>query len=257
MHELIEAWSGVSLLQAPYYLVGDEALLKDPERTTIRRSWEQYCSTSGFDDPGDSSLHIGLYPMPFIGNLETASIFVLMLNPGLSPLDYFAEYRAREYRAALELNLSKNGQSSFFFLDPKLSWTGGYQYWSAKLTGLIQEWSKRASLSYSSARSSLCRRLAVVQYVPYHSVSYKLPQRVAESLRSVQLAKSYVHEVLLPRAEDGQALIVVPRATKVWGLSPSESVVVYPRSHAAGAHLTPASLGGSRILDLLEAEASH
>ena len=39
-------------------------------------------------------LHLGLIPDPFMGDMLNASIYVLMLNPGLGPGDYF-EYKVR------------------------------------------------------------------------------------------------------------------------------------------------------------------
>jgi hypothetical protein len=40
----------------------------------------------------DRRLHLGLLPQPFFGDLRRASIYVLLLNPGLGPDDYYDEY---------------------------------------------------------------------------------------------------------------------------------------------------------------------
>jgi hypothetical protein len=50
-------------------------------------------------------IHTGLLPMPFVGSLSRAKVFLLMLNPGLSPTDYFGEFEQPAYRGALRNNL--------------------------------------------------------------------------------------------------------------------------------------------------------
>ncbi len=37
-------------------------------------------------------LHLSLIPQPFCGNVYSARVVILALNPGLNPLDYFGEY---------------------------------------------------------------------------------------------------------------------------------------------------------------------
>ena len=48
------------------------------------RSLEQYTHSKAFSDKRDKQFHLGLLPQPYQGHLSTASVFVLMLNPGLT-----------------------------------------------------------------------------------------------------------------------------------------------------------------------------
>jgi hypothetical protein len=70
----------------------------------------------------------GLLPQPFIGDLRLASIYVLSLNPGLQPSDYYGEYAVPEYRNAFLANLKQQFHEKappFIFLDPHYSTTPG------------------------------------------------------------------------------------------------------------------------------------
>ena len=44
--------------------------------------------------------------MPFVGDLQSADVFLVLLNPGLGPLDYYGEEKNEPgYREALLANL--------------------------------------------------------------------------------------------------------------------------------------------------------
>jgi hypothetical protein len=57
--------------------------------------------------------------------------------------------------------------------------------------------------------------------------------------------------VVVQRVRDGQAVVVVARKSKVWGLPKHEGIVAYDGAEARAAHLTPNSRGGKLILDHL------
>jgi hypothetical protein len=90
---------------------------------------------------------------------------------------------------------------------------------------------------------------ASIELVPYHSPSFKLRHKVIESLKSVQLARSFVHETVLKRARSGDCIVIVLRQAKRWGLKEEANVIVYEGGEAQAAHLSPKSRGGKRILE--------
>lgn len=251
MHQLLEAWRTFRPTQGPFVLAEDRPLLNEPGLTCRCGDWRGYVADPDFGATRDPALHLDLLPMPFVGNLETASVYLLMLNPGLAPSDYFAEYEVPEYRAALRANLRQDQGSSFFFLEPRFSWHGGFGYWHGKLHGLIAALAQRRGISYGAARMLLQSRLAVLQLAPYHSPTFALPDRVLHSLRSVELARAFAVEELLPRAQTDDCLVVVCRRARAWELPDVRNVVVYGASEARAAHLGPASRGGKAIIDFL------
>jgi hypothetical protein len=85
---LDEVWGNWQPQSAPFALDDDLERLqygKGASHLTIWRSWEEATQDPNFCEPGDSRLHLGLLPQPFFGNVREASIYVLLLNPGLGP----------------------------------------------------------------------------------------------------------------------------------------------------------------------------
>ena len=83
-HQLISEWSKWRPIEPPYIFPGDEDAIRSlkQDRSCTFTSWEKYYQDERFGEPDDTRLHLGLLPHPFAGNLNTAKIFVLMLNPG-------------------------------------------------------------------------------------------------------------------------------------------------------------------------------
>jgi hypothetical protein len=212
---------------------------------------DEYTASDAFADPADTSLHLGLIPIPLIGPLNTGRVLILMLNPGLHPVDYFGEAESKSYREALITNLRL--ESKFFCLDPAFAWHGGFSYWHGKFREIVAELASAWEVPYLAALNRVAQRVVTVQLLPYHSPQFGLPDRTLDSLRSVRLMRNYVHEVLVPRARRGEVLIVVTRKSRCWQLREDEHILVYDKQEARGAHLTPRSRGGARILDYLRA----
>ena len=119
MHEFLTAWNTFSRNadEAPYLLPGDDRLHEEQKLACCFRGWENFIAQPDFGKRSNQ-LNLGLLPMPFAGNLNTASVFLLMLSPGVGPDDYFGEYRVPEYRSALIKNLHQGDDSSFLFWTP-------------------------------------------------------------------------------------------------------------------------------------------
>lgn len=258
MHPLLYAWSQFDADRPPLVLPGDEAIFNETDLFCRFSGWDDFVAHPEFGAPGNSQLHLDLLPIPFIGNLRSASVFLLMLNPGFGPPDYFGEYKVAEYRTALIENLRQSPSNSFLFLDPRFSWHGGYAYWHAKLRSIIVSFAGEVGIHYGRARQFLQSRVAAIELSPYHSVNFTLPGRVLNTLRSVQLAKAFVQEELLPRARSGDCLLVVTRAVGNWRLPSHENVIAYTPTEARGAHLGRKSRGGAAILRFItSAYAKH
>jgi hypothetical protein len=67
-------------------------------------SWDDFLKASDFSKD-DHRLHVSLIPQPFFGNVDSARVVILTLNPGLNPIDYYAECFVDQYRRALLENL--------------------------------------------------------------------------------------------------------------------------------------------------------
>jgi hypothetical protein len=125
--QLLAEWNDWEPSQLPLVLDADRKLVKSSQDVVCFTSWSEAVAAPDFGWPGDTRLHLGLLPQPFIGNLQRASIYVLSLNPGLDPTDYFGEYEVQEYRNALLANLKQQFHKTvppFIFLDPRYGWHG-------------------------------------------------------------------------------------------------------------------------------------
>lgn len=249
-HEFLSTWRDFQPSGPPFVLPGDWEVLRSDRActSTIVTHLDEYISAPAFGEATDRALHLGLCPLPFIGNPTKASVFILMLNPGLHLSDFFAEQQP-EFRNARWANL--RGESDFMGLDPRFAWTSGFTYWHGKLASVVRGVASRARLEYRNALQHVASSLCVLELVPYHSSSFGLSDRIVSKMASARLARKFVHDVLVPKARDGTALIVVTRQAKGWGLGPDCGAIIYQNSETRAAHLGDTSRGGRRILDFL------
>ncbi len=255
MHELLTTWRNFSTNIGPYILPGDEALLQEGHYCNIT-SWSRYVRDREFGAPGDKRFHLGLLPQPFQGDIESASVYILMSNPGLGPADYYGEYEVPEYKDAMINNLKQtaaNRRNPFLFLDPRFSWHGGYKYWHSKFTKLIAEFGNSVGVSYGESREFFQKKIAILELVPYHSINFHLKGKTFNELHSVKLIRSYVIDVLVPKAQKRQCLIIIARGERMWHLRKTpKQIIRYSKSEAQSAYLTPNSSGGKAILKFLK-----
>lgn len=258
-HELLSCWRAFKPIGLDRVLEVDAdsiACLIDRLRTPTGYGWKDYVADPLTGAGGDTRLHLSLMPIPFLGNLETARVVVLYQNPGLSSTDYFGEFEVQGFSDRLLANLRgelAETEYPFLFLDPSISWHGGFKWWNDKLRGVIHALAQRSNMSYSNARRLLAKHLAAIELVPYHSQSFGLPGQWVKQLRSAKLARDYVHGPLLMRARKGATRIIVTRQVDAWGLKRELPFVeVYDPSHARRGSLSTDSLGGKVILAALE-----
>lgn len=125
---LIHAWRALPVESAPPFGFASDLKLIGSTKHSVTYSYEQWLNDGGAERERDPRFHLGLLPVPYLGDITRASIFLLMLNPGFSPGDYFAEYSVSDCRAALIRSLRQEflpDEHPFFFLDPKFSWHPG------------------------------------------------------------------------------------------------------------------------------------
>lgn len=143
-------------------------------------------------------------PEPYVGNVLTAPVIILQLNPGSCDEDIRAHANPH-FRTAL-LNNLRHAPSPwpFYFLDPKSRDTHpGGRWWRGKLRQLTER----------LPVEQVAQRLAVVEWFPYKSARFKRGCRVASQEYGFWLVR---------RAIDRGALIVVSRAVRLWEKSVPE-----------------------------------
>ncbi len=252
---LLDAWANWELASAPFVLDGDREVLNS-ERSTravvTYRCWREASGAPDFCAPGDTRLHLGLLPQPFFGDVRRATVYILLLNPGLGPDDYYGEYEVPKYRETLLANLKQEFRDAspipFPFLNPQFAWHGGFNWWHGKLAKVIDRLASARRISFSKARSYLGSVIASIELVPYHSPAFKDADGWVHKLPSVDLARRFVADFVLPRVQSGEAIVIATRKVAAWNLPKHPGVVTYSAAQARAAHLTPDSPGGRAIL---------
>lgn len=242
-HELIETWRQCPTDNPPYCLSTDAVLLAE-NLCYPPISFEEYVQSKHFGQANDTKFHLGLVPLPYVGNLETAKIFLLMLNPGFHPGDYFAEYNVTGFREEVIRNLYQenlNKEYPFLFLNPQFAWHPGFSYWYGKFYSVVKAIEKANDITHHQALSLLSQNLACLELIPYHSKSYSLPNPIYKALQSPKLMLRFVRDELQERAINGEIGIIVTRKSNVWGLSENDDIVIFNGQEARAAHLTQKS----------------
>jgi hypothetical protein len=239
---LLQTWKNWCPSSPPFALDLDLEVLKPRKEHAIatRCSWRDAIQAPDFCGPGDTRLHLGLLPQPFFGDVRRASIYVLLLNPGLSPTDYYGEYEVPNYRAALFANLRQQRRSGivpFLFLDPQFAWHRGFDWWHRKLGKVIQRLAFAWEVSFAEAPASIGSTFASIELLPYHSSKFNNTGGLLQKLQSVDLARSFVREFVFPRVERGEAKVIVTRKVEVWNLPKHPGVVTYSNVEGRAAHL--------------------
>lgn len=215
-------------------LAGDVAALSG--NAVAISSWDDFCRNSEFEP---ELFHTHLMPMPWVGNLRTAKVFLLQLNPGVGAHDYFGEHRVPEYLAMLEANLKQRADHAFPFLGPEFGWHGGANYWQPKLNRVVE--------SLDGDWTRVAAGIAVLELVPYHSRVFARNDRWVGGLESTRLMQAFVREELLPDHQANRRAVILMRAHARWGV---DELAKPEPGRARGATLSETDL--QRIVETLK-----
>jgi hypothetical protein len=252
--EIVKFWRDCPLDRPPFVHPEDLATLGQYEPSLLklpRQTFQQFVAGSRFGDFDDPRFHLSLLPTPYAGDLERADIFLLQLNPGLNFTDYYGEWKVPKFRRRLIRNLRQELDGlefPFAFLDPEFCWHSGFRWWEEKLRGVATTIANRKQVRYLDALRELSRRIAAIELVPYHSISFR-DHRLIKDLASARQAKQYAQD-LRSKALLTKCSIIITRKVKEWGLRRMRNgrVVLYSPALARGASLGPKTKGGQAIL---------
>jgi len=248
-------WRQFRRRKPPYVHPKDGEYLK-PEalETPAIRSFDDYVRGSQFE-PSPNGFQLSLYPSPHLGDLRTAKVIVLLLNPGFNSGDFYAELnnddafkRARRNTIAQRLS---GAEFKFFLLNPAFCWSPGFQWWEKKLRKTALVICERQKVSYREALRLISSILAAIELVPYHSVSFGKGRwslrkgcRI-DDLPSVQEAIKQLKR----RAKDEGVRIYVARQRNRWrvGLKDAKATIL-KSNNARGVSFSPNSRVGRAIL---------
>jgi hypothetical protein len=248
--EIIDYWKLFKINEWPYIHQSDSVLKS--QRSYKYKNYEDYISSKDYGQI-DSRFHFGLLPSPYCGDILNASIYILMLNPGFSSIDYYAEQYCNKFREAEIncLNQNENIEFPFYCLNPEFIWTGGGAYWENKLNDIIKENSKIKNINYIDSTREISQKVALLELIPYHSLSYQLSGKIEAQVESKNIMKNFVKDYVYKKVLNNNACIIITRKVKIWDLPNHNNIIAYEGGETRGAHLTSQSRGGHKILEYL------
>lgn len=256
MNSIVKFWRALNVVEPPFIHPEDEKQCGHMREFVDKRSLNHRMFVESARFPGKDGFHLSLLPVPYLGDLSKADIFILLLNPGFSISNYDS-MQSPLYRTLSTRSIRqefKDIEFPMISLDPMLASTAGFVWWHGKFAELISRISEARHISYLNALKQLANRVAAIELVPYRSKSFSA-SKLINKLPSTIAARRYVHEELVPRARRGEITLIVTRKAKDWGVLAPEAIIYY-KTEARSAHLTPGSRGGKAILSRFGIEAS-
>jgi hypothetical protein len=224
-------------------------------------NFSQFLVSKRFGDLSDHRFHFSLLPIPYLGDLNRADIFILQLNPGFNLINYYAEWNVPAFRHRVERSVRQEldgVEFPFYSLDPELCWYSGFRWWEGKLRDIAATVASREyNGRYLDALRELSQRIAVIELVPYHSIAFS-GHPLVRMLPSTAQAKDLARLDLVKRASSGRVLVIAMRKVAAWGLGATKcpDVVVYATAQSRSAGLGSRSPGGRAILERFGIEPS-
>ena len=198
-------------------------------------------------------LNLRLFPYPFIGDLENATIFVLMANPRAGPSVDYSEGWPRNKHIEHIANLKQDFSGMELPFESLSLHPNPEDYWYRRLRRTIERIQEEKSLSHENAIELVAKNLAVVQRSPYWSTDFV---DGVEKLPSAQLVLDYVKKEVVRRVKNGNAVLIVARRVNDWNqdnclsdeLGDNERFIAKTNRYG---WLTPNTAGGKAILKRL------
>jgi len=251
MKEITDFWKQLNFTNKPYIHKDDTAFMN--ENSCSAETYESYISSEDFWHNNKGRFNTNLFPIPFAGNLKSAKIFILLLNPGLNLSDYHAEHTSPDFIEELKNNIAQenlNSEYPFLFLNPKFLWHPGGQYWLKKLKDHILKIKDTQNKSYIDALSYVSQKTAILELVPYHSNNFTFSSLIGK-LKSVQQMKAFVNGYLINKVKENECCIICTRKSKEWNLPEHKNIIVYKGTESRSAHLSKNSRAFNKIQEFL------
>src|SRR6266849_555603 len=253
--DIVKFWNRLPLGTPPFVHPDDRPILERNGRSfsDTELNFDNFVKSDRCGAFQDHRFHLSLLPVPYVGNLVKADIFLLLLNSGFDFVDYFGEWRMTNFRKSLEKNLRQDFRRTnfpFLYLNPEFCWHGGFTWWERKFRDVPTRIAKeRFHGRYFDALRDLAHRAAALDPIPYHSISFR-QHRMLRLLPSSQHAQNFARNTLASRANKGNAAIIITRQHKEWGMeSPaSRTIVTYTGGRTRSASLGHTTPGGKAIL---------
>jgi hypothetical protein len=255
IQEYIDYWRRLDVDQKPFVHPEDRDTLLNNNKFSFLSKGTTSCDIA--DSKQSKQLHLGLLPAPHTGDLTSAEIVIVALNPGYG-VENYVEQDDVDFRNRLKQQIHQRFSSEddypLLTLDPATQGRGGYKWWNTqgRLGGVIQRIADHKFRNHPNrngeARRLLAKTIATLEVMPYISKEYSAR---CNQIPSVKRARSLLHDYLKPRALSGELLVIVTRSLTNLGMpygEKTQTLVLCNPKKARNLSLTPHSEGGGAIL---------
>jgi len=155
-------------------------------------------------------IHTEIMPAPFMGNVKSAPIVLLTLNPGYDKNEEFGEfgnyYEVYKPFWKNEIQHIKSiPELPLFCLDEE--YIRFSNYWNTKLKPLI----------LISSKQKVAKNICKIQFFPYHSQKFKNISKVILREEGFDFLTSQKYNFnLVKQAMERNAVIIILRSKKLW-----------------------------------------
>jgi hypothetical protein len=243
INSLIAFWSALPIADAQgrYIHRRDETIITPwtaevPARAAVAQVEEDLAVRNG-------ALHLTLSPVPYVGNLRSADVFLAMINPTVGWQDY-VDHAQPAFHELLKANLHQD-LDHCFALDPAVavSWSS---YYRRMFNQFVRDYA-RTSDRFTILRDRRCntlsdleqkvwaelqRRMAILELIPYYSQTADklLESNLHLQLASALAARRALQDVAKESPED--AFIICK-----WKLGPDRWGIPRTRCSVAGSRM--------------------
>lgn len=188
------------------------------------------CDVETLNDPKYKldGLCFDAFPEPYGGDINTAKVVCLLLNPGLDEADVTTNFENQYWVNEIRANLEHKTEFPFLYLSPRVQETGGYKWWTERLKFLEKE---------GISRDELGKAIMMIEFIPYHSVKYKDNTEYLPS-------QHYQFDLVRKAINLGKTIIIM-RGRKQWLKAVHELVgydPLFELNSAQNIYLSPANL---------------
>ncbi|UXR71751.1 MULTISPECIES: hypothetical protein [unclassified Staphylococcus] len=187
-------------------------------------------------------LDLGVIPLHYIGDIKSANVLVLSLNPSMSE-EYRKNYANRNYAEVIQKNLTFEEPKFFefdFYHEKKGFWDKLEPLFKKQYNEKIEKMKSKEDTT--SVDKYFTEKIALVEYFPYHSRKYskgldKLVNRMIKK-HGYLFSQKFVFNIIKERLRKRDVTIIITRSRSEW-MNAIPELSSYKRCYATSSSQSP------------------